>query len=114
MLADVASGDAITGLNEEAFKEQDKQNKEDFKQIKSEYDAANKTNSEEHSTKDALDKNKEEYNRRKASVKEKYNKKRKSRRNKLRASFLLGFDELAMQAFDGLIENAKIGFYKFE
>ncbi len=114
LLADIASGDAVTGLNEEAFKEQDKQNKEDFEQIKSQYDAANKTNGEEHNTKDALDKNKEEYNRRKASVKEKYNKKRKERRGKLRASFLLGFDELAMQAFDGLIENAKIGFYKFE
>lgn len=114
LLADIASGDAVTGLNEEAFKEQDKQNKEDFEQIKSQYDAANKANGEEHNVKDALDKNKEEYNRRKASVKEKYNKRRKDRRNKLRASFLLGFDELAMQAFDGLIENTKIGFYKFE
>lgn len=114
LLADIASGDAVTGLNEEAFKEQDKQNKEDFEQIKSQYDAANKANGEENNVKDALDKNKEEYNRRKASVKEKYNKKRKERRNKLRASFLLGFDELAMQAFDGLIENTKIGFYKFE
>ena len=114
LLADIASGDAVTGLNEEAFKEQDKQNKEDFEQIKSQYDAANKANGEEHNVKDALDKNKEEYNRRKASVKEKYNKRRKDRRNKLRASFLLGFDELAMQVFDGLIENTKIGFYKFE
>lgn len=114
LLADIASGDAVTGLNEEAFKEQDKQNKEDFEQIKSQYDAANKANGEENNVKDALDKNKEEYNRRKASVKEKYNKRRKDRRNKLRASFLLGFDELAMQAFDGLIENTKIGFYKFE
>lgn len=114
LLADIASGDAVTGLNEEAFKEQDKQNKEDFEQIKSQYDAANKANGEENNVKDALDKNKEEYNRRKASVKEKYNKKRKEHRNKLRASFLLGFDELAMQAFDGLIENTKIGFYKFE
>ena len=114
LLADIASGDAVTGLNEEAFKEQDKQNKEDFEQIKSQYDAANKANGEENNVKDALDKNKEEYNRRKASVKEKYNKRRKDRRNKLKASFLLGFDELAMQAFDGLIENTKIGFYKFE
>lgn len=114
LLADIASGDAVTGLNEEAFKEQDKQNKEDFEQIKSQYDAANKANGEENNVKDALDKNKEEYNRRKASVKEKYNKRRKDRRNKLRASFLLGFDELAIQAFDGLIENTKIGFYKFE
>jgi len=32
----------------------------------------------------------------------------------MRASFLLGFDELAVQAFNGLIENAKVGFYKFE
>lgn len=114
LLADIASGDAVTWLNEEAFNEQDKQNKEDFEQIKSQYDAANKANGEENNVKDALDKNKEEYNRRKASVKEKYNKRRKDRRNKLRASFLLGFDELAMQAFDGLIENTKIGFYKFE
>lgn len=114
LLADIASGDAVTELNEEVFKEQDKQNKEDFEHIKSQYDAANKSNGEEHDVKDALDKNKEEYNRRKASVKEKYNKRRKDRRNKLRASFLLGFDELAMQAFDGLIENTKIGFYKFE
>ena len=29
-------------------------------------------------------------------------------------SFLLGFDDLAMQSFDGLMENAKVGFYKFE
>lgn len=114
LLADIASGDAVTVLNEEAFKEQDKQNKEDFEQIKSKYDAANKANGEDNNVKDALDKNKEEYNRRKASVKEKYNKRRKDRRNKLKASFLLGFDELAMQAFDGLIENTKIGFYKFE
>lgn len=114
LLADIASGDAVTVLNEEAFNEQDKQNKEDFEQIKSQYDAANKANGEENNVKDALDKNKEEYNRRKASVKDKYNKRRKDRRNKLKASFLLGFDELAMQAFDGLIENTKIGFYKFE
>ena len=114
LLADIASGDAVTGLNEEVFKEQNKQNKEDFEQIKSQYDAANKANGEENNVKDALDKNKEEYNRRKASVKEKYNKKRKERRNKLRASFLLGFDDLAIRAFDGLIENTKIGFYKFE
>lgn len=114
LLADVASGDAVTGLNEEVFKEQDKQNKEDFEQIKSQYDAANKANTEESNVIDVLDKNKEEYNRRKSLIRQRYANKRKKRRNKLRASFLLGFDELAMQAFDGLIENTKIGFYKFE
>lgn len=114
LLADVASGDAVTGLNEEVFKEQDKQNKEDFEQIKSQYDAANKANTEQSNVIDALDKNKEEYNRRKSLIRQRYNNRRKKRRNKLRASFLFGFDELAMQAFDGLIENTKIGFYKFE
>lgn len=114
LLADIASGDAVTGLNEEAFKEQDKQNKEDFEQIKSQYDAANKANTEESNVIDVLDKNKEEYNRRKSLIRQRYANRRKKRRNKLRASFLLGFDELAMQAFDGLIENTKIGFYKFE
>lgn len=114
LLADVASGDAVTGLNEEVFKEQDKQNKGDFEQIKSQYDAANKANTEQSNVIDALDKNKEEYNRRKSLIRQRYNNRRKKRRNKLRASFLLGFDELAMQAFDGLIENTKIGFYKFE
>lgn len=114
LLADVASGDAVTGLNEEVSKEQDKQNKGDFEQIKSQYDAANKANTEQSNVIDALDKNKEEYNRRKSLIRQRYNNRRKKRRNKLRASFLLGFDELAMQAFDGLIENTKIGFYKFE
>ena len=120
-LADAANGDSITKLNEETFAEQDKQAKEDFKQIDEEYKAAtyvnesatpqSKPNEELAEHVKARD---EEYKRKKDKTIEHYRKKRKARRGKTKASFVFGLDELAIQAFNGLIENAKIGFYKFE
>ena len=121
-LSDVASGDAVTKLNEEAFSQQDKEAKEDFDQIDSEYKAATSVNDQskpdasksKEKLNEELNKNKDEYQRKKQKTREKYRKKRKARRGKLKASLLLGFDELAMQSFNSLIENAKVGFYKFE
>ena len=120
-LADTANGDAITNLNEEEFAEQDKQAKEDFKQIDEEYKAAmhiNDTPTPQTKPREELAEHvkarEQEYQRKKNKAREHYRKKRKARRNKARVSFLLGFDELAIQSFNGLIENAKVGFYKFE
>ncbi len=129
MLADIGSGDAVTNLNDEVFAQQEKENKEDFDQIDKEYKAAMSVNDnatqltntkqqdnpqEREELKKELSENEKEYQRKKQKTREHYRKKRRARRNKMRASFLLGFDELAVQAFNGLIENAKVGFYKFE
>lgn len=120
-LTDIANEDGITKLNEETFAEQDKQAKEDFKQIDEEYKAATHVNESaapqskpNEELAEHVKTREEEYKRKKNKVREHYRKKRKARRGKLKASFLLGVDDLAIQAFDGLIENAKIGFYKFE
>lgn len=117
MLSDIYAGDAVTKLTEDFQDDMLKAAEEDVKDIN---EQAKQTvdpteDKQKHAaTTEELQKHAEEYKRRRDKAREYYRKKRKARRNKARVSFLLGFDELAMQSFDGLMENAKVGFYKFE
>lgn len=117
MLSDIYSGDAVTKLTEDYQNDILKAAEEDIKNINAQAKQVvdpTETQQNRAATTEKLQKHAEEYKRRRDKAREHYRKKRKARRNKARASLLLGFDELAMQAFDGLIENTKIGFYKFE
>lgn len=117
MLSDIYAGDAVTKLTEDYQNDMLKASEEDVKDINEQAkQVADQTETQQNrtATTEELQKNAEEYKRRRDKAREHYRKKRKARRNKARASFLLGFDELAMQSFDGLMENAKVGFYKFE
>lgn len=117
MLSDIYSGDAVTKLTEDYQNDMLKSAEEDIKDIDSQAKQAvdpTETQQKHVATTEELQKHAEEYKRRRDKAREHYRKKRKARRNKARVSFLLGFDELAMQSFDGLMENAKVGFYKFE
>lgn len=117
MLSDIYSGDAVTKLTEDYQNDMLKAAEDDIKDINSQAkQAADPTETQQKhvNTTEELQKHAEEYKRRRDKAREHYRKKRKARRNKARVSFLLGFDELAMQSFDGLMENAKVGFYKFE
>lgn len=117
MLSDIYSGDAVTKLTEDYQNDMLKAAEEDIKDIDSQAKQAvdpTETQQKHVATTEELQKHAEEYKRRRDKAREHYRKKRKARRNKARVSFLLGFDELAMQSFDGLMENAKVGFYKFE
>lgn len=117
MLSDIYSGDAVTKLTEDYQNDMLKAAEEDVKDINEQAKQAvdpTETQQNRTATTEELQKHAEEYKRRRDKAREHYRKKRKARRNKARVSFLLGFDELAMQSFDGLMENAKVGFYKFE
>lgn len=117
MLSDIYSGDAVTKLTEDYQNDMLKAAEEDIKDINAQAKQAvdpTETQQKHTATTEELQKHVEEYKRRRDKAREHYRKKRKTRRNKARVSFLLGFDELAMQSFDGLMENAKVGFYKFE
>lgn len=117
MLSDIYSGDAVTKLTEDYQNDMLKAAEEDVKDINEQAkQAVDPTEPQQNrtATTEELQKHAEEYKRRRDKAREHYRKKRKARRNKARVSFLLGFDELAMQSFDGLMENAKVGFYKFE
>lgn len=117
MLSDIYSGDAVTKLTEDYQNDMLKSAEEDIKDINAQAkQVADPTETQQNrtATTEELQKHAEEYKRRRDKAREHYRKKRKARRNKARVSFLLGFDELAMQSFDGLMENAKVGFYKFE
>ncbi len=117
MLSDIYSGDAVTKLTEDYQNDMLKAAEEDIKDINTQAKQAvdpTETQQKHVATTEELQKHAEEYKRRRDKAREHYRKKRKARRNKARVSFLLGFDELAMQSFDGLMENAKVGFYKFE
>ena len=117
MLSDIYSGDAVTKLTEDYQNDTLKSAEEDVKDINEQAKQAvdpTETQQNRTATTEQLQKHAEEYKRRRDKAREYYRKKRKARRNKARVSFLLGFDELAMQSFDGLMENAKVGFYKFE
>lgn len=117
MLSDIYAGDAVTKLTEDYQNDMLKAAEEDVKDINEQTKQAvdpTETQQNRTATTEELQKHAEEYKRRRDKAREHYRKKRKARRNKARVSFLLGFDELAMQSFDGLMENAKIGFYKFE
>lgn len=117
MLSDIYSGDAVTKLTEDYQNDMLKAAEDDIKDINSQVkQASDQTETQQNhvDTTEELQKHAEEYKRRRDKAREHYRKKRKARRNKARVSFLLGFDELAMQSFDGLMENAKVGFYKFE
>lgn len=117
MLSDIYSGDAVTKLTEDYQNDMLKAAEDDMKDINSQAKQAvdpTETQQKHVATTEELQKHAEEYKRRRDKAREHYRKKRKARRNKARVSFLLGFDELAMQSFDGLMENAKVGFYKFE
>lgn len=117
MLSDIYSGDAVTKLTEDYQDDMLKAAEEDVKDINAQAEQAvdpTETQQKHVATTEELQKHAEEYKRRRDKAREHYRKKRKDRRSKARASFLLGFDELAMQSFDGLMENAKVGFYKFE
>ena len=117
MLSDIYAGDAVTKLTEDFQDDMLKAAEQDVKDIN---EQAKQTvdpteDKQKHvSTAEELQKHAEEYKRRRDKARAHYRKKRKARRNKARVSFLLGFDDLAMQSFDGLMENAKVGFYKFE
>lgn len=117
MLSDIYSGDAVTKLTEDYQNDMLKAAQDDIKDINSQTKQAvdpTETQQKHVATTEELQKHAEEYKRRRNKAREHYRKKRKARRNKANVSFLLGFDELAMQSFDGLMENAKVGFYKFE
>ena len=117
MLSDIYAGDAVTKLTEDYQDDMLKAAEEDIKDIDTQAKQAidpTETQQKHVATTEELQKHAEEYRRRRDKAREYYRKKRKARRNKARVSFLLGFDELAMQSFDGLMENAKVGFYKFE
>lgn len=117
MLSDIYSGDAVTKLTEDYQNDMLKSAEEDIKDINAQAKQVvdpTETQQNRTATTEELQKHAEEYKRRRDKAREHYRKKRKARRNKARVSFLLGFDELAMQSFDGLMENAKVGFYKFE
>lgn len=117
MLSDIYAGDAVTKLTEDYQNDMLKAAEEDVKDINEQTKQAvdpTETQQNRTATTEELYKHAEEYKRRRDKAREHYRKKRKARRNKARVSFLLGFDELAMQSFDGLMENAKVGFYKFE
>ena len=117
MLSDIYAGDAVTKLTEDYQNDMLKAAEEDVKDINEQAKQAvdpTETQQSRIATTEELQKHTEEYKRRRDKARERYRKKRKARRNKARVSFLLGFDELAMQSFDGLMENAKVGFYKFE
>lgn len=117
MLSDIYAGDAVTKLTEDFQDDMLKAAEEDIKDINEQAkQTVDPTEDKQKyaATTEELQKHAEEYKRRRDKAREHYRKKRKARRNKARVSFLLGFDELAMQSFDGLIENAKVGFYKFE
>ena len=117
MLSDIYSGDAVTKLTEDYYNDMLKAAEDDIKDINSQAKQAvdpTETQQKHVATTEELQKHAEEYKCRRDKAREHYRKKRKARRNKARVSFLLGFDELAMQSFDGLMENAKVGFYKFE
>lgn len=117
MLSDIYAGDAVTKLTEDYQNDMLKAAEEDVKDINEQAkQVVDPTEMQQNhiATTEELQKHAEEYKRRRDKAREHYRKKRKARRNKARVSFLLGFDELAMQSFDGLIENAKVGFYKFE
>ena len=117
MLSDIYAGDAVTKLTEDFQDDMLKAAEQDVKDIN---EQAKQTvdpteDKQKHvATTEELQKHAEEYKRRRDKAREHYRKKRKARRSKARVSFLLGFDDLAMQSFDGLMENAKVGFYKFE
>ena len=117
MLSDIYAGDAVTKLTEDFQDDMLKAAEQDVKDIN---EQAKQTidpteDKQKHvATAEQLQKHAEEYKRRRDKAREHYRKKRKARRSKARVSFLLGFDDLAMQSFDGLMENAKVGFYKFE
>lgn len=117
MLSDIYAGDAVTKLTEDFQDDMLKAAEQDVKDINEQvkqtvYPTEDK---QKHvATAEELQKHAEEYKRRRDKAREHYRKKRKARRSKARVSFLLGFDDLAMQSFDGLMENAKVGFYKFE
>ena len=128
LVADIWNGDVVSDVVEKDMQDQEKAEKTLADDIQKEIEAANHVNyskeqikptgSTRVKSKEELNKeiqrNREEYQRKKQKTRDHYRKKRKARRGKMRASFLLGFDELAIQSFNGLIENAKIGFYKFE
>lgn len=117
MLSDIYSGDAVTKLTEDYQDDMLKAAEEDIKDINTQAKQAidpTETQQKHVATTEELQKHAEEYKCRRDKAREHYRKKRKARRNKARVSFLLGFDELAMQSFDVLMENAKVGFYKFE
>lgn len=117
MLSDIYSGDAVTKLTEDYQNDMLKAAQDDIKDINSQAKQVvdpTETQQKHVATTEELHKHAEEYKRRRDKAREHYRKKRKARRNKANVSFLLGFDELAMQSFDGLMENAKVGFYKFE
>lgn len=117
MLSDIYSGDAVTKITEDYQNDMLKAAEDDIKDINYQAKQASdptETQQKHVDTTEELQKHAEEYKRRRDKAREHYRKKRKARRNKARVSFLLGFDELAMQSFDGLMENAKVGFYKFE
>lgn len=117
MLSDIYAGDAVTKLTEDYKNDMLKAAEEDVKDINEQAKQVvdpTETQQNHIATTQELQKHAEEYKRRRDKAREHYRKKRKSRRNKARVSFLLGFDELAMQSFDGLMENARVGFYKFE
>lgn len=117
MLSDIYAGDAVTKLTEDYQNDMLKAAQEDIKDINTQAKQAvdpTETQQKHIATTEELQKHAEEYKRRRDKAREHYRKKRKARRNKARVSFLLGFDELAMQSFDGLMENTKVGFYKFE
>lgn len=117
MLSDIYSGDAVTKLTQDYQDDMLKAAEEDIKDINTQAKQAvdpTETQQKHVATTEELQKHDEEYKLRRDKAREHYRKKRKARRNKARVSFLLGFDELAMQSFDVLMENAKVGFYKFE
>jgi hypothetical protein len=123
-LADTVNGDTVTKYTEDSIAEQEKEEEETIKSLRETMekpDISPEAQAQEkpapvqsEKTKNRLANNAEEYRARKSKAQAAHKKAKRKRRNRMRASLLLGMDNIAEAAFDKLIEQTKIGFYKFE
>lgn len=120
-LADVSAGDAVTNLTEEEIGKQEKEANEMLNNLRAAQETPNvseESSQEQEKPKNKaqsrLAKNAEEFQRRRQQVKEQHRRAKRKRRGRARASFVFGLDNLIEATFSKLVEQAKIGFYKFE
>lgn len=123
-LADTANGDTVTKYTEDSIAEQEKEEEETIKSLRETIekpDISPEAQAQEkpapvqsEKTRNRLANNAEEYKARKNKAQAAHKKAARKRRSRMRASLLLGMDNIAEAAFDKLIEQTKIGFYKFE
>ncbi len=121
-LADTANGDTVTKYTEDSIAEQEKEEEETIKSLRETMEKPDISPEaqekpapvQSEKTRNRLANNAEEYRARKSKAQDAHKKAKRKRRSRMRASLLLGVDNIAEAAFDKLIEQTKIGFYKFE